>query len=155
MFPFSVPNFPNASLFDIIKDEKIGYNQSVIVNSLQLSEIHYYSREFDTNKNYRLCTIQLNIPYTGIRGFETIARILLYLDEEMIYDGTIYSKNAYILRPLNLSGHKSNLLAGHHSLKLFACTSNAELHIPHLNLMGQENLIKPAISGSYLIIGYI
>ena len=155
MFPFSVPNFPNASLFDIIKDEKIGYNQSVIVNSLQLSEIHYYSREFDTNKNYKLCTVQLNIPYTGIRGFETIARILLYLDEEMIYDGTIYSKNAYILRPLNLSGHKSNLQAGHHSLKLFACTSNAELHIPHLNLMGQENLIKPAISGSYLIIGYI
>ena len=154
MFPFSVPNFPNASLFDIIKDEKIGYNQSVIVNSLQLSEIHYYSREFDTNKNYKLCTVQLNIPYTGIRGFETIARILLYLDEEMIYDGTIYSKNAYILRPLNLSGHKSNLQAGHHSLKLFACTSNAELHIPHLNLMGQENLIKPAISGSYLIIGY-
>ena len=126
MFPFSVPNFPNSSLFDIIKDEKIGYNQSVIVNSLQLSEIHYYSREFDTNKNYKLCTIQLNIPYTGIRGFETIARILLYLDEEMIYDGTIYSKNAYILRPLNLSGHKSNLQAGHHSLKLFACTSNAE-----------------------------
>ena len=155
MFPFSVPNFPNASLFDIIKDEKIGYNQSVIVNSLQLSEIHYYSREFDTNKNYKLCTIQLNIPYTGITGFETIARILLYLDGEMIYDGTIYSKNAYILRPLNLSGHKSNLQAGHHSLKLFACTSNAELHIPHLNLMGQENLIKPAISGSYLIIGYI
>ena len=154
MFPFSVPNFPNASLFDIIKDEKIGYNQSVIVNSLQLSEIHYYSREFDTNKNYKLCTIQLNIPYTGIRGFETIARILLYLDEEMIYDGTIYSKNAYILRPLNLSGHKSNLQAGHHSLKLFACTSNAELHIPHLSVMGQENLIKPAISGSYLIIGY-
>ena len=72
----------------------------------------------------------------------------------MIYDGTIYAKDSYILRPLNLFGHKCNLQAGHHTLKLFACTSNNELHIPHLNTMGQEFLIQPAISGSYLIIGY-
>ena len=147
-------NAPISSQFDIIKDEKIGYNQTITVNSSLLSEIYHYSREFDTNKNYKLCTVQLNIPYSGIRGFETIARILLYLDNEMIYDGTIYTKNAYILRPINLSGHKTNLQAGHHTLKLFACTSNAELHIPHLNIMGPENIIQPAISGSYLVIGY-
>ena len=148
------PNAPISSQFDIIKDEKIGYNQTITVNSALLSEIYHYSREFDTNKNYKLCTVQLNIPYSGIRGFETIARILLYLDNEMIYDGTIYTKNAYILRPINLSGHKTNLQAGHHTLKLFACTSNAELHIPHLNIMGPENIIQPTISGSYLVIGY-
>ena len=147
-------NAPISSQFDIIKDEKIGYNQSIIVNSILSSEIFHYSREFDTNKNYKLCTIQLNIPYSGIRGFETIARILLYLDEEMIYDGTLYTKNAYTLRPINLSGHKTNLKAGHHAVKLLACTSNAELHIPHFNPLGPENVIKPAISGSYLIIGY-
>ena len=148
------PNAPISSQFDIIKDEKIGYNQTITVNSALLSEIYHYSREFDTNKNYKLCTVQLNIPYSGIRGFETIARILLYLDNEMIYDGTIYTKNAYILRPINLSGHKTNLQAGHHTLKLFACTNNAELHIPHLSIMGPENIIQPAISGSYLVIGY-
>ncbi len=147
-------NAPISSQFDIIKDEKIGYNQTITVNSALLSEIYHYSREFDTNKNYKLCTVQLNIPYSGIRGFETIARILLYLDNEMIYDGTTYTKNAYILRPINLSGHKTNLQAGHHTLKLFACTSNAELHIPHLSIMGPENIIQPAISGSYLVIGY-
>ena len=147
-------NAPISSQFDIIKDEKIRYNQTITVNSALLSEIYHYSREFDTNKNYKLCTVQLNIPYSGIRGFETIARILLYLDNEMIYDGTIYTKNAYILRPINLSGHKTNLQAGHHTLKLFACTNNAELHIPHLSIMGPENIIQPAISGSYLVIGY-
>ena len=38
-----LPSFSN-----VIKDEKIGYNQSVIVNSKQLTEVFYYSREFDT-----------------------------------------------------------------------------------------------------------
>ena len=151
MFPF---NMPLQSSFDILKDEKIGYDQSVIVNSTLLTEVHYYSREIDTNNIYKLCTVQLNIPYTGIRGNNTIARILLYLDNDMIYDGTIYTDNSYILRPLNLSGHKCNLLAGHHTLKLFACTSKDELHIPHLNKLGEEFLIQPPISGSYLIIGY-
>ena len=151
MFGFNVPNL---SSIDVIKSEKIGYNKSVIVNSRQLSEVFYYSREFDTNIIYKLCTVQLNIPYTGIRGNNTIARILLYLDNDMIYDATIYTKESYILRPLNLSGHKCNLQPGHHTLKLFACTSKDELHIPHLSKLGPEFLIQPPISGSYLIIGY-
>ena len=147
-------NMPFQSSFDILKDEKIGYDQSVVVNSLFSTEVHHYSREFDTNIIYKLCTVQLNIPYTGIRGNNTIARILLYLDNDMIYDATIYTKESYILRPLNLSGHKCNLQPGHHTLKLFACTSKDELHIPHLSKLGPEFLIQPPISGSYLIIGY-
>ena len=139
----------------VIKDEKIGYNQSVIVNSKELTEVFYYSREFDTFINFKLCTVQLNIPYSGVRGYETVARILLYLDEDLICDGSIYSKEAYILRPLNLSGYKSNLIAGHHKLILKACTDNAELHIPHINPGGSEYTIKPPISGSILIVGYI
>ena len=157
MFPTNnpfLPNFSNISNMNIIKDERIGYNQSVIVNSRQLAEIFYYSREFITNINFNLCTIQLTIPYSGIRGYNTVARILLYLDNEVIYDSSIYSKEAYILRPLNLSGHKCNLLAGHHKIKLLACTNNAELHIPHLNPKGEENMIQPPISGSYLVIGF-
>ena len=73
----------------------------------------------------------------------------------MIYDGSIYSQQAYIIRPMNFAGHKSNLLAGIHTLKLMACVNiGGELHIPHLNLSGQEYLIQPPISGSLLIIGY-
>ena len=152
MFGF---NAPISSGIDVIKSERIGYNQSVIVNSKELSEVFYYSREFDTNINYKLCTVQLNIPYSGIRKKETIARIILYLDDEPIYDGSIYHVNDYILRPINLYGHKNNLMAGHHKIKLMACTNNEELHIPHLNVQGSENIIKPAIFGSYLVIGYL
>ena len=139
----------------VIKDEKIGYNQSVIVNSKELTEVFYYSREFETYINFKLCTVQLNIPYSGLRGYDSVARILLYLDEDLICDGSIYSKEAYVLRPLNLSGYKSNLIAGHHKLILKACTDNAELHIPHININGSEYIIKPPISGSILIVGYI
>ena len=114
MFGF---NFPPHSSIDVIKSEKIGYNQSIIVNSMQLSEVYYYSREFDTNMNYKLCTVQLNIPYSGIRKKGTIARIILYLDDEAIYDGSIYHVEDYILRPINLCGHKINLMAGHHKIK--------------------------------------
>ena len=148
-------NFPTPSRCDVIKYEKIGYNQSIIVNSRQLTEIFHYSREFDTNMNYKLCTVQLNIPYSGIRKQSSIARIILYLDEEAIYDGSIYHVEDYILRPINLSGSKVNLMAGHHKIKLMACTNNEELHIPHLNVQGSENIIKPAIFGSYLVIGYL
>ena len=144
---------PNSN-FDILKDEKIGYNQSIIINSIFPIEIFHYSREFDTKKNYKLCTVQLNIPYTTTKGISTIARILLYLDDDMIYDGTIYSQQAYIIRPMNFYGHKSNLKVGHHKLKLMACVNSGELHIPHLNLFGIEHLIQPPISGSLLIIGY-
>ena len=145
-----LPSFAN-----VIKDEKIGYNQSVIVNSKQLTEVFYYSREFDTYTNYKICNVLINIPYTGIRGYSTVARILLYLDDSVIYDGSIYSKEAYILRPLNLTGYKCNLLQGHHKIKIMACTNNEELHIPHLNINGSENIIQPPISGSILIVGII
>ena len=151
MFGFNVPNL---SSIDVIKSEKIGYNKSVIVNSMLLNEVFYYSREFDTNINYKLCTVQLNIPYSGIRKKNSIARIILYIDEEAIYDGSIYNVEDYILRPINLCGNKINLMAGHHKIKLMACTNNEELHIPHLNWLGQEFLIKPEIFGSYLVIGY-
>ena len=146
-------NIPPSSI-DVIKSEKIGYNQSVIMNSRELNEVYYYSREFDTNMNYKLCTVQLNIPYSGIRKKNSIARIILYLDDEAIYDGSIYNVEDYILRPMNFCGNKANLIAGHHKIKLMACTNNEELHIPHLNLGGNEYAIKPEIFGSYLIIGY-
>ena len=151
MLGINSPNHPNI---DVIKSEKIGYNQSVIVNSTQLTEVFYYSREFDTSMNYKLCTVQLNIPYSGVLKEGKISRIILFLDDEAIYDGTIYQCEDYALRPINLCGHKINLRPGHHKVKLMACTTNEELHIPHVNVHGIENIIKPAIFGSYLIIGY-
>ena len=146
-------NIPPSSI-DVIKREKIGYNQPIIENSREWNEVFYYSSEFDTNMNYKLCTVQLNIPYSEIRKKDSIVRIILYLDGKAIYDGSIYNVEDYILRPMDLCGYKANLFAGHHKIKLMACTNNEELHIPHLNLGGVEYIIKPEIFGSYLIIEY-
>ena len=68
---------PNSN-FDILKDEQIYYNQTIKIISLVPVEIYHYTRQFQTTKDYKLCTVQLNIPYTATKGNSTIARILLY-----------------------------------------------------------------------------
>ena len=146
-----VPISPN---FDIIKDEKIRFNDTITIKSRQLTEVYHYTREFDTNIDYKLCTVQLNIPFTSLFNCISCARILLYLDDDMICDGSFAIQNDWFLHPLNLFGHKTDLKKGHHKMKLMASAgNNAELHIPHLNFEGPEYTIKPVISGSLLIIG--
>ena len=146
-----VPISPN---FDIIKDEKIGFNDTIKIKSSQLTEVYHYSREFDTNIDYKLCTVQLNIPFSSLMYGCCCARILLYLDDDMICDGSFAIQKDWFLHPLNLFGHKTNLKKGHHKMKLMAAVNNnSELHIPHINFEGPEYTVKPTISGNLLIIG--
>ena len=51
---------------DIIKKEKIGYDNHIIVSSKELTEVFHYSRDFMTLKDYKLLTIKLNIPLQEI-----------------------------------------------------------------------------------------
>ena len=138
---------------DILKDEKITYSSNVIFNSKVLSEIPFYTREFTTTKNYKLCTVDLNIPMTGNELAGKRARILLYLDEEMIFDATCHEPYNWNLKSLMISAKKINLLIGHHKIKLMGCVDGGNFYIPHFNTSFIENTISPPISGRLCIIG--
>ena len=79
------------SSFDVIKNEKIRYNSAIMLSNTKLTEVYHYSREFVTYIDYKLLSVKLNIPYTGHDSPERRARIILYLDDEEIYDGSIYN----------------------------------------------------------------
>ena len=141
------------SSIDVIKDEKISYSSSVTFNSKTLEEIPFYTREFTTLKNYKLCNIDLYIPMTGNDTANHRARILLYLDDEMIFDATCYDPINWNLKCLVISAKKINLLAGFHRMKILGCVDGGTFQIPHFNLNGIENTISPKISGKLCIIG--
>ena len=75
---------PIASNFNILKDEKILYNQSIELKriSWRLSLYHQFKTEID----YKLYSI--NIPFITTSSAWVIARIILYLDEEPISDAS-------------------------------------------------------------------
>ena len=81
----------NNNNFQIIKNETINYNHAILVQSKELSEVYHYSRSFITDIDYKLITVKLNIPLVGIDQKKNYSRILLYLDNEMICDGSIWS----------------------------------------------------------------
>ena len=149
--PGNLP-FQNYPCLDILKEEKISYSSCVTFNSKSLEEIQFYTREFTTTKNYKLCTVDLNIPMTGSETGGR-ARILLYLDDELISDVSCYDPTKWCLKSLLISGKKINLLAGFHRLKLMGCVDNGNFHIPHLNKSCIEGSINPNISGRLYIIG--
>ena len=141
------------SSIDAIKDEKISYSSSVTFNSKTLEEIPFYTREFTTLKNYKLCNIDLYIPMTGNDTDNRRARILLYLDDEMIFDATCMDPIKWNLKCLVISAKKINLLAGFHRMKILGCVDGGTFQIPHFNLNCIENTISPKISGKLCIIG--
>ena len=141
------------SSIDVIKDEKISYSSSVTFNSKTLEEIPFYTREFTTLKNYKLCNIDLYIPMTGNDTANHRARILLSLDDEMIFDATCYDPINWNLKCLVISAKKINLLAGFHRMKILGCVDGGTFQIPHFNLNCIENTISPKISGKLCIIG--
>ena len=141
------------SSIDVIKDEKISYSSSVTFNSKTLEEIPFYTREFTTLKNYKLCNIDLYIPMSGNDTANHRARILLYLDDEMIFDATCYDPINWNLKCLVISAKKINLLAGFHRMKILGCVDGGTFQIPHFNLNCIENTISPKISGKLCIIG--
>ena len=150
--PANLPIQCHSSI-DVIKDEKISYSSSVTFNSKTLEEIPFYTREFTTLKNYKLCNIDLCIPMTGSDTANHRARILLYLDDEMIFDATCYDPINWNLKCLVISAKKINLLAGFHRMKILGCVDGGTFQIPHFNLNCIENTISPKISGKLCIIG--
>ena len=54
----------NCPCLDILKEEKFTYSSHVTFTSKTLTEIPFYTREFTTTINYKLCTVNMNIPMT-------------------------------------------------------------------------------------------
>jgi len=143
------------SSFDILLNQTIKYNDSINIVSKTLVEVYHYTRSFTTTQNYKMCTVRLNIPFTGNDGGLSIrSRILLYLDEELICDGSIHNGTSYELKPLQLIGELFDLKSGKHIIKLKCCVSGNTLHIPHYNPEKIENTIKPELTGKIVVIGF-
>ena len=145
----------HSNSFDKLLCQTIKYNDSIKIVSKTLTEVYHYTRIFNTTKNYKMCTVRLSIPFTGNNGGLGVrSRILLYLDEELICDGSIHNGSSWELKPLQLYGETFDLKPGEHTIKLMCCVSGNELFIPHLNLGGIEYTIKPEISGKMVALGF-
>ena len=142
-----------SSSLDIIKNEKIGYNNHIIIDSKELTEVYHYSREFMTFFDYKLLTIKLSIPFTGNNIDGARSRVILYLDDEELCDGSMYNTYKWELKPIHLEGIGINIKAGNHKLKLKCCVDSGALYIPHFSIGCIENTVKPSIFGKLIIIG--
>ena len=69
-----------------------------------LTEVFCYSREFQTFHDIKVLTVKLDIPFTGNEAVGTRSRILLYLDDHLLCDGTMYNQVNWELKPLHLEG---------------------------------------------------
>ena len=145
----------NCPSFDKLLCQTIKYNDSIKIDSKSLIEVYHYTRIFNTNKKYKMCTVRLSIPFTGNNGGSGVrSRILLYLDEELICDGSMHNGIQWELKPLQLYGEVFELKPGEHIVRLKCCVSDNELYIPHYNLKGVEFTIKPEISGKMVVLGF-
>ena len=143
----------NISSVHIIKNERIKYNETINISSTQLTEVFHYSREFKTLHEFKMITVILDIPFTGNNTAKTRSRILLYLDDELLCDGTICNQSSWELKPLHLEGIAVDVKPGNHRVKLMCCVNGGILNIPHYNKGDIEYTIKPEISGKMVIIG--
>ena len=148
---YSAPK-TNSSL-NIIKNEKIGYNNSIEISSKELTEVYHYSREFMTFSDYKLLTIKLSIPFTGNGNRSARSRVILYLDDEELCDGSMYNTYEWELKPIHLEGIGINVKEGKHKLMLKCCVDSGTLYIPHYNEKLIENTVKPSVFGRLIIIG--
>ena len=138
---------------EIIKNETIKYNSAIIVRTKELSEVYHYSRSFYIENDYKLITVKLNIPLVGIDRSKNYSRILLYLDNEMICDGSIWSHVEWELKPINLEGIGANIKKGEHSIKLMCSVTEGALNIPYYDINSALYTIKPELSSKLIIIG--
>ena len=138
---------------EIIKNEAIKYNSSIEVMTNELSEVYHYSRSFTTDIDYKLITVKLNIPLVGIDKKKNYSRILLYLDNDMICDGSIWSHVEWELKPIYLEGIGVNIKKGEHSVKLMCSVTGGKLNIPYFDTSSALNTIKPPLSSKLIIIG--
>ena len=124
-----------------------------MVTSKELNEAYYYSRSFHIDNDYKLITVKLNIPLVAIDKKQNYSRILLFLDEEMICDGTIYSHVEWELKPIYLEGIGVNIKKENHLVKLMCSVSGGALNIPYFDTTSQLNTIKTELSSKLIIIG--
>ena len=99
-----VPKTFNISSVHIIQNQRINYNNSITINTPQLTEVYHDTREFKTCHEFKMLTVVLNIPFTGNDTADARSRILLYLDDELLCDGSVYNTNPWELKPLHLEG---------------------------------------------------
>lgn len=150
--PIPYPSQNPSSSLDIIKNERIGYNNSIVISSTEFTEVYHYSREFITYSDYKLLTVKLNIPFVGNDAKSARSRIILYLDDKEICDGSMITIVDWQLNPLHLEGIGTDAKAGNHRLKLKCCVDKGNLNIPHYNPRCIEHK-KPEIFGNLIIIG--
>ena len=100
-----------------------------------------------------MITVILDISFTGNEKANTWSRILLYLDEELLCDGTIFNQYEWELKPLHLEGIAVDVKTWNYKVKLICWVNGGILHIPHYNMNDIEYTIKPEISGKMVIIG--
>lgn len=124
------------------------YNDSIKVNSKTLIEVDHYTRIFITSKEYKMCSVRLSISFTGNNGqLGECSRIILYLDDGLICDGSLHNGTAFELKALQLFWEKFNLKPGQHTVKLLCCVNGSELFIPHYEVNYIENIVAPKLSG--------
>ncbi|KAG4104423.1 hypothetical protein H8356DRAFT_926908 [Neocallimastix lanati (nom. inval.)] len=147
-------NTSNNRGTDILYSQKIMYNSNVTVFNRDFTEVAFYSRNFCATKDYNFVKVELNIPFTGIDNANHRARIVVYIDDEVICDSTIHTPANWILYPLFISGFSLNVKEGMHMFKIKACVDDGgTLYIPHVNPDCIESTKEPKISGSLLITG--
>lgn len=137
----------------ILFQQKLEYIAPVLIDQKELTEVPYYTREFKTERIYSIVQVNINIPFTSIDKEWGRAKILTYLDNEMICDSTILNRFEWEIRPLTIIGYVRNLAIGNHKIKIFACVDKGTLNLPHLWKSGIEYTIKPIVSGCMTIIG--
>ena len=105
-FSSPAPN-PMSTSMKLIHFEKVDFDNSVEIKSQDLQEVPWCQKNFYTDKELSLCTININIPYVGPLFNEwSSSKIVLFLDDEPIYTGQINSHVKYPIIPLFISGDK-------------------------------------------------
>ena len=138
----------------ILLDQEISYSYHIKVDQKSLYEIPYYTKSFTATRHYNLCTINYNIPFTSNDTSNMRSKIVLYLDGYPIYDAQIVVSTTWNAQPLTMIGHKANLNAGTHYIRVYACVEDGILYIPYFDPSKMENTMSPKMFGSVLVTAF-
>ena len=158
-FSSPAPN-PISNTMKLIHFEKINFDKSVLINSKVLTTVPWCQKNFYTDKEMALCTININIPYMGnvspSKDSWMSTKIVLFIDDEPIYTGQFNSHSVYPLRPWFISADKPYLKSGQHKISLKACVARDghTLGIPFVYTSNIEYTIEPKNFATIKIIGF-
>ena len=158
-FSSPAPN-PISNTMKLIHFEKINFDKSVLINSKVLTTVPWCQKNFYTDKEMALCTININIPYMGnvspSKDSWMSTKIVLFIDDEPIYTGQFNSHSVYPLRPWFISADKPYLKSGQHKISLKACVAEDghTLSIPYVDTNNIEYTIEPKNFATIKIIGF-